>query len=99
MDVRFSSAALAALCNSEHRLAGRWGVEAGRAVGRRLFELCSADAENLHRLPGTTVEHDGSGETVIAFGTVTIRGKISADGASGDRIVISRVDVQGSAHR
>ena len=99
MDVRFSSAALAALCNSEDRLADRWGDEAGRTVGRRLVELCAADADTLHRLPGASVHHNGTGETVIDFGTVTIRGQMSADGARGDRIVISSVDVQGSAHR
>jgi hypothetical protein len=98
MDVRFSSPALAALCNSERRLADRWGAEAGRTVGRRLYELCSADATALHRLPGASVEHDGKGETVIDFGAVTIRGQISADGTSGELIVISSVDVQGSAH-
>lgn len=99
MDVRFSSATLAALCNSERRLADRWGAEAGHTVGRRLVELCAADADTVHRLPGASVEHNRTGETVIDFGTVTIRGQISADEASGDRIVISSVDVQGSAHR
>jgi hypothetical protein len=99
MDVRFSSAALAALCNSERRLAGRWGNEAGRTVGRRLVELSAADADTVRRLPGASVHHNGAGETVIDFGTVTIRGQISADGASGDAILISSVDVQGSAHR
>ncbi len=99
MDVRFSSAALAALCNSERRLADRWGDEAGRMVGRRLVELCAADAETVLRLPGASVHHNGTGETVIDFGTVTIRGQISTDGTRGDQIVISSVDVQGSAHR
>jgi hypothetical protein len=99
MDVTFSSAALAALCNSERRLADRWGDEAGRTVGRRLVELWAADADTVLRLPGASVDHNGTGETVIAFGTVTIRGQISTDGASGDRIVISSVDVQGSKHR
>lgn len=99
MDVRFSSAALAALCNSGRGLADRWGDEVGRTVGRRLVELSAADADTLSRLPGASVHHNGTGETVIDFGAVTIRGQISADGASGDRIVISSVDVQGGAHR
>jgi hypothetical protein len=99
MDVRFSRAALAALCNSERRLADRWGDEAGHMVGRRLVELCAADADTVLRLPGASVDHNGTGETVIDFGIVTIRGQISTDGASGDRIVISSIDVQGSAHR
>jgi hypothetical protein len=99
MDVRFSSAALATLCNSERRLADRWGDETGRTVGRRLLELCAADADTVLRLPGASVDHNGTGETVIDFGTVTIRGQISTDGASGDRIVVSSVDVQGSTHR
>jgi hypothetical protein len=99
MDVTFSSAALAALCNSERRLADRWGDEAGRTVGRRLVELLAADADTVLRLPGASVDHNGTGETVIDFGAVTIRGHISTDGASGDRILISSVDVQGSTHR
>ncbi|MDA8359433.1 MAG: hypothetical protein M0Z95_24730 [Actinomycetota bacterium] len=99
MDVRFSTAALAALCNSERRLANRWGDEAGRTVGRRLVELCAADADTVLRLPGASVHQSQTGETVIDFGIVTIRGQISADGASGDRIVISSVEVQGGAHR
>ena len=99
MDVTFSSAALAALCNSERRLADRWGDEAGRTVGRRLVELLAADADTVLRLPGASVDHNGTGETVIDFGAVTIRGQISTDGASGDRILISSVDVQGSTHR
>ena len=99
MDVRFSSAALAALCNSERRLADRWGNEAGHTVGRRLVELSAADADTVLRLPGASVHHNGTAETVIDFDTVTIRGRISTDGTSGDRIVISSVDVQGGAHR
>lgn len=99
MDVRFSSAALAALCNSERRLTDRWGAEAGRTLARRLIELCAADADTVHRLPGASVHHNGTDETVIDFGTVTICGQISTDGPSGDRIVISSVDVQGSSHR
>ena len=99
MDVRFSSAALAALCNSERQLADRWGDEAGRTVGRRLLELSAADVDTVPRLPGASVHHNGAVETVIAFGPVTIRGKISTDGASGECIVISSVDVQGSAYR
>jgi hypothetical protein len=99
MDVRFRSAALAALCNSERRLADRWGAEAGRTVARRLVELCAAEADTLHRLPGASVHLNGTDETVIDFGTVTLRGQIRTDGASGDRIVISSVDVQGGAHR
>lgn len=99
MDVTFRSAALAALCNSQRRLADRWGDEAGRMVGRRLVELCAAEAVNVHRLPGASLHHNETAETVIDFGTVTIRGQISSDGASGDRIVISSIDVQGSAHQ
>lgn len=99
MDVSFSSAALAALCNSERKLTDRWGAAAGRTVGRRLVELRAADAVTILRLPGASVHQNGTGEAVIDFGTVNIWGQISTDRASGDRIVINSVDVQGSAHR
>lgn len=99
MDISFSSAALAALCNSERRLTDRWGAEVGRTVGRRLVELCATDADTLLRLPGASVHRSGTGETVIDFGTVSIRGQIGTDTSMGDRIVINSVDVQEGAHR
>jgi hypothetical protein len=78
MDVSFGSAALAALCNCERRLAQRWGEEAGRMVARRLLDLAAADATVLDRLPGATISTDGTGETTITFGQViVIRGVIS----------------------
>ena len=66
-------------------------------VGRRLIELCATDADTMLRLPGVSVRQSGTGETIIDFGTVTIRGEISTGEASEDRIVISSVEVQGSA--
>jgi len=100
MDVTFGSAALAALCNSERRLADRWGADTGRTVGRRLYELRSAEVRNLNWLPRASVIVDGDGETVIDFdGEVTVRGRISTNGKRGDRIVITSLEVQGSEHR
>lgn len=96
MDITFSSAALAALCNSEQRLAQRWGPETGRTVGRRLLELSACDTDALERLPRASVTLDGDGTTVIDFdGGIEVRGLVSTDGAGGDRIVITRLDVQG----
>ena len=78
MDVSFGSAALAELCNSEHRLAQRWGQQAGRLVARRLLDLAAADTAAVCRLPGADVSTNGTGETTITFGQeVVIRGVIS----------------------
>ena len=95
MDVTFRSAELAALCNSERHLADRWGVDAGRTVGRRLLELCAADVRSLHRLPRAEVSRNGQGETIIDFGEVVVQGVISGDGADTERIVITSLVVQG----
>ena len=100
MDVTFGTAALAALCNSEHRLADRWGADAGRTVGRRLYELGSADRHNLDRLPRASVSVDGHGETIIDFdGQVIVQGRLSTNGTRGDCIVITSLEVQGSTQR
>jgi hypothetical protein len=104
MDVTFRSAALAALCNSERRLAQRWGPEVGRTVARRLLDLAAADAATLDRLPGTRASTDGTGETTLTFGDeIVVRGVISnsKDGANearadADRLVIISLDVYGS---
>lgn len=100
MDVTFGSAALAALCNSERRLADRWGADTGRTVGRRLYELGSADLHNLDRLPRASVSVDGHGETIVDFeGEVIVRGRLSTDGSRRDCIVITSLEVQGSTQR
>ena len=100
MDVTFHSAALAALCNSQRRLAERWGVDAGRAVGRRLLEIAAADSASLARLPRAKVSHNGLGETSIVFGhDLIVRGVISSNGHSGERILISSLEVKGSVQR
>lgn len=96
MDVSFASPALAALCNSERRLARRWGVETGRTVGRRLLELAASDARTLGRLPRASVIVDVDGQTVIDFGgEVIVRGVVTTGGAEGDGMVITGLDVQG----
>lgn len=107
MDVSFSSAALAELCNSEHRLAQRWGQQAGRMVARRLLDLAAADAATVCRLPEADVSTNGTGETTITFGReIVIRGVISnlddADRprrANADHILITTLHVHGSEHR
>lgn len=107
MDVTFTSAALAALCNSERRLTQRWGTEIGRAVARRLLELAAADAATLDRLPGARISINGAGETIVTFGeAIMIRGIIdnSTDGArasrsDSDRMVITSLDVHESDQR
>lgn len=97
MDLTFRTAALAALCSSEHRLAARWGPEAGRTVGRRLYELMSADPQNLERLPRTSVSWDGDGTMTIEFGgQVIVNGRLGTDGQRGDYIMITSVEVQGT---
>lgn len=99
MDVTFSTAALAALCNSERRLAKRWGPDAGSMVGRRLYELGSADPENLDRLPRATVSFDAHGETTIDFdGEVVVRGHLRSDGARAHCIVITSLEVNGGTN-
>jgi hypothetical protein len=86
MDVNFSSAALAELCNSEHRLARRWGRHTGRVVARRLLDLAAADAAVVCR---------GTGETTITFGQeIVIRGVIGDPGGAG-RILITSLHVNG----
>ena len=104
MDVSFGSAALAELCNSEHRLAQRWGQQAGRMVARRLLDLAAADAAAVCRLPGAHVSANGTGETTITFGPgIVIRGVIGNPDdagrpvrASADRILITSLHVHGS---
>jgi hypothetical protein len=100
MDVTFKTVALATLCNSQRRLADRWGEDAGRTVGRRLLEINAADSASLEKLPRAAVSHNGRGETTIDFGgDVVVRGVITADGQDGERIVITSLEVQGSVQR
>jgi hypothetical protein len=96
MDISFGSAALATLCNSERRLANRWGADAGRTVGRRLYELGSSDPHNLDRLPRASLSVDGHGEMTIDFdGEVIVRGHLGSNGTSTDGLVITGLEVQG----
>lgn len=94
MDVYFHSAALAALCNSERRLAECWGSSAGRMVGRRLLEISATDSADLDRLPRAEVTRHRRGETTIDFGDVVITGVIRGDEA--ETIVISSIVAEGS---
>ena len=105
MDVTFSTAALAALCNSERHLTDRWGPETGRAVARRLLDMAAADTAALDRLPGAKISVNGVGEITVAFGqAIVIRGILnpSANGTrpgGGGGIVITSLDVHGSEQR
>jgi hypothetical protein len=107
MNLTFRSAALAALCNSERRLAQRWGPEVGRTVARRLLDLAAADTATLGRLPGARVSINGNGETTVTFGEViVVRGVISdaMDGSratqpDADHMVITGLDVPGRDQR
>jgi len=104
MDVIFGSAALAALCNSEERLAQRWGPDIGKTVGRRLFDLAASAAATLDRIPEAKIVVNGIGETTITFSErIIIRGVINpsqsrtrALRADADYMVITSLDVQGS---
>lgn len=107
MDVTFSGAALAALCNSQRRLIQRWGPEVGRTVARRLLDLAAADAADVARLPGARVSIDGDGETTITFNeAIVVRGTIhnSSDGppatrSDADCLVITSLGVRQKEQR
>lgn len=107
MDVTFGSAALAALCNSEQRLAQRCGPDLGKLVCRRLFDLAASTAASLDRIPDAKISVNGTGETTIIFSErIIIRGVINPSQArtSGSRVdadfmVITSLDVEGGAGR
>jgi hypothetical protein len=104
MDVSFHTEGLAALCDSERRLAERWGPELGRLVGRRLLELAAATAATLEQIPTARVRTHRSGDTTITFAdAVVIRGRVDASGhargADAERFVIISVDARGRRAR
>src|SRR4051794_8940583 len=97
MDVSFHTEGLAALCNSERRLAERWGPDLGRVVGRRLLDLAAATAATLEQIPSACVRRRRSGETTVTFAdAIVIRGRLDASrqarAADADRFVIMSVD-------
>lgn len=102
MNVVFGSATLAALCNSERRLADRWGPEVGRTVGRHLLDLAAADAADIDRLPGAHAETNGAGGIVIVIDDDIVLHAVirrSGEGAIAERLVVTSLDVNGSAQR
>lgn len=105
VDVSFCSAALAALCNSERRLAERWGGEDGRTIARRLLDLAAVDADHVGRLPWVEISTNGTGETTIRFGErIVVEGVITRASPGGrvadpDRILVTGVAVEGSDGR
>lgn len=93
MDVSFGSAPIAALCNSERRLAERWGHERGKTMQRRLLELAAVDAADIGRLPRASILA-AHGEAVINFGDeLVVRGVITAGDGTPGRIRITSVAV------
>ncbi|MCW2690808.1 MAG: hypothetical protein JWR37_5698 [Mycobacterium sp.] len=100
MDVTFSSANLARVCNSQQLLTRRFGPEPGRAVARRLWDLAAVDASALDRLPATKVATNDSGATELSCAdSVLITGVISQAGrphenVDGGRILITSVKVE-----
>ncbi len=96
MEILFATAELAALCNSARQLAERWGDGAGSTIGRRLLDLAAIDAKSLALLPGVNVT-TASGETIVRFGDVEIRGVIdaSATTSTSSRMLIASVGVTG----
>ena len=101
MDVSFDSARLAALCGSGTQMAAAWGITTGRLVGRRLLDLRAVSADALGRLPATTVETDGSGQTTITFADVTICGRIDVgqSAVDADQLVITSIEIEKSQSR
>jgi hypothetical protein len=107
MDVSFDTADLAALCNSERRMAERWGTDMGMLIGRRLLDVAASTAATLDRIPTAHVANDGAGKTIVTFAdTIVVRGRIepseySADQAAADaeRFVIASVEVEGRKAR
>jgi hypothetical protein len=103
MNVSFGSAALAALCNSEQRLAQRWGPDVGHIVGRRLLDLAAVESEAIDRLPGANVSTDGAGDTTITFSNqILVRGVMNVVNqgrrgapAESESIVITSLEVNG----
>lgn len=107
MDVTFSSAELARLCNSERLLTRQFGDQLGRTIARRLWDLAAVDADALDRLPEVGVEAVAAAETQLSFGdSVLIRGVVSVGRAprtgvdsDGDAILITSVNVNGDEVR
>ena len=53
MEISFSNAKLAKLCNSEKKLRGKHGPRMAALISQRLFELDAADTlEEMRALPG-----------------------------------------------
>lgn len=104
MDVTFSSASLAALCNSEERLTRRWGSSIGKTVARRLLDLAAATTTTIETIPEATLVADDAGSASIAFGDrIVVRGVIKSreESNSGgltdaEQITITSLEVNGS---
>lgn len=85
MDLTFGSAALETLCNSERRLAQRWGPRRGHTVARRLLDLAAVDLPSIERLPGVSVSNGRRGRIRISFRDGVVVEAIVADAAAGVR--------------
>jgi hypothetical protein len=68
VDVTFGEAALAAVCNSKHRMVRRWGLDGFEYVGRRLLELnAAADLDQVGALPGAALTGGEGDHVMIRF--------------------------------
>jgi hypothetical protein len=102
MDVSFDTADLATLCNSERRMARRWGPAMGRTVGRRLLDVAASTVATLDRIPTARVNTNGAGETTVTFAeAIVVRGCIVSSAGSADHttadtdsFVIASVEVR-----
>jgi hypothetical protein len=101
MDVSFQTKGLAAVCNSEQRLAERWGPDLGRIVGRRLLDLAASTAATIDQIPTARVRRRNTGETTVTFAeAIVIRGRLERPRpADEDRFVIMSVEVHGRGSR
>jgi len=102
MEVSFETADLAVLCNSQRRMAERWGPKTSRTVGRRLIDLAASTATTIERIPDASIETRSDGKTTITFAdAVVVRGVLQASAprvdktaADADCFVISSVEVK-----
>lgn len=105
MNLSFSSATLAVLCNSEERLVQRWGQDTGKIVGRRLLDLAAATVATLDRIPGALVKVDGTETTITFADKIAVRGVIGPSQAQSqglgtdEDMVITSIVIQGSVGR
>ena len=78
----FGEAALAAVCNSKHRMVRRWGLDGFEYIGRRLLELtAAANLDQVAALPGAALTRGEEDHVMIRFDRdrVVIRAELVLD--------------------